>query len=183
MCHRRQPPPFIAKPIHAGRPACFADGSTDHPGAPKGIRNLTWGFRAGSAGLDECRSVAGQGRCLSPVCAARSRRVSGGFRAFPWYKAREWHAAASSQAPMGAGHMVVRDGRLRDGTASVELALIAAAACCEKVVTWTSRSACWLDRRRSRATSGGVGRTSQARHCTGRCCRASPPPRGRRAGG
>jgi len=40
MCHRQQPPPFVAKPIYAGRPACLHRRAYVFSGAPKGIRIL-----------------------------------------------------------------------------------------------------------------------------------------------
>jgi hypothetical protein len=38
MCHRQLILEFVAKPVYAGRPACFAGGSTDDRDAPKGMR-------------------------------------------------------------------------------------------------------------------------------------------------
>jgi hypothetical protein len=84
--------PLVASGEYAGRPACFADGPTDHPGAPKGIRNLTWGFRVGSEDVAEYLIVAGQGRCPVSGRPVRSRRVACRFSAFSAHKAREWHA-------------------------------------------------------------------------------------------
>src|SRR5450759_5269626 len=86
----RQNPP--ADPENAGRPACFADGSTVNPGAPKGIRNLTWGFQPEPAHLAESRKVAGRAACAVPVDSSASRPVTGCVSAFLTHKAREWHA-------------------------------------------------------------------------------------------
>lgn len=59
LCLAASTLPLVADGENAGRPACFADGPTDHPGAPKGVRNLTCGFQEGSACFAECCIVAG----------------------------------------------------------------------------------------------------------------------------
>src|SRR5450759_4539625 len=69
--------PLVASGEYAGRPACFADGPTDHPGAPKGIRNLTCGFQEGSACFAECRIVAGHEACAVSVGFTAAQPDSG----------------------------------------------------------------------------------------------------------
>ena len=62
--------PFVNIGISAGRPACFADGSTVDRGAPKGIRNLTCEFQEGSTNPGAYRIVAGQTACVVPAGTA-----------------------------------------------------------------------------------------------------------------
>jgi hypothetical protein len=81
LCPRTKTLPLVDMREDAGRPACFADGSTVRRGAPKGIRNLTCGFQQGTVRLTEYRIVAGQAACgsqpalprLSPIQAASRR--------------------------------------------------------------------------------------------------------------
>jgi len=103
-CPLTRSPPFVALGKDAGRPACFADGSTDDRGAPKGIRNLTCGFRKGSTGPSKCRIVAGQVPFPVSHRSVRSPPASGGFRAVLAHKAREWHAPAQSGRSLQPGH-------------------------------------------------------------------------------
>ena len=78
-CPVRHSQPSVAMGKDAGRPACFADGSADDRGAPKGIRNLTSGFRRGSSRPAECRIVAGHETCPE---YSLPRRVSARFSLF-----------------------------------------------------------------------------------------------------
>ena len=95
MCHRWQTAPLVVLGENAGRPACFADGSTVDRGAPKGIRNLPCGCQRGSVGRIECRIVAGQRAYAVPASFIASEPDSGCLSALPAHKAREWHADAS----------------------------------------------------------------------------------------
>jgi len=95
MCPSERSLPFVRIGKDAGRPACFADGSTVDRGAPKGIRNLTCGSQGGSTRPYMCRIVAGQIPFPESHRSVQSPPASGGFRASPAHKARQWHAGAS----------------------------------------------------------------------------------------
>jgi len=95
-CPLGHPRPFVVRGEDAGRPACFADGSTVDRGAPKGIRNLTCGFQARSASLAQCRIVAGHAPCAVSPSFTPSQQVAGGVSGFLTCKAREWHAPTSA---------------------------------------------------------------------------------------
>jgi len=95
VCHRGSSSPLVATHVHAGRPACFADGPTVDRGAPKGIRNLTCGIRKSANGLTEYHIVAGHAACAVPVSSVASQPNSSSFRPSSARKAREWHASAT----------------------------------------------------------------------------------------